>query len=273
MFSNLVESGSHPAEARRRGKYFLSTLALYGLLLAATGVGSIYAYNVRVEDRVDYEVTALLRFADEPAAKRVEPARRQPARAASASARPATVTDLSHDHPNLQGRPVASANTPAVSPRLNVEIGPVNNIPLESAGHSGPGGPAYGGPGREAGPVVTDPVEPPPPRANPTPAHAPKQQPTTISLPSSVITGKAIEKPAPPYPVIARQAGVQGVVAVMVLVDEAGRVISAKATGGPAMLQTAAQQAAYRARFEPTRLNGQPVKVTGIITYNFVLQR
>jgi periplasmic protein TonB len=274
MFSNLVESGSQRAEARRRGKYFLSTLAFYGLLLAATGVGSIYAYNIRVEDRVDYEIATMLRFADETPAAKVEPQRRQPARAAATTARPAIVTDISHDNPNLQGRPIASAGTPTISPRTNIQLGAFNNIPLESAGHSGPiGGPTHGTPGRDSGPVVTDPVEPPPPRAIPTPAPVPKQQPTTISLPSSVITGKAIEKPAPPYPPIAKQAGVQGTVAVMVVVDEQGRVISAQATGGPLMLQAAAQQAAYRARFEPTRLNNQPVKVTGIITYNFVLQR
>jgi hypothetical protein len=28
--------------------------------------------------------------------------------------------------------------------------------------------------------------------------------------------------------------------------------------------------AAYQARFTPTKLSGKPVKVTGVITYNFV---
>jgi protein TonB len=274
MFSNLVESGSHRAEARRRGKYFLSTLVLYGLLLAATGVGSIYAYNVRVEDGADYEVS-LIRFPSEQAAPRPEPVRRQPARSASnpAPSRPATVTDLAHDNPHLQNRPVAAAGTPVVSPRLNATIGNHNYIPSDYTGPAGPTtGPTHGGPGRvEGGPVVTEPTEPPPPR--PTPAPAPKQGPQIVRLPSEVISGKAVEKPAPAYPIIARQTGVQGTVAVMVVVDERGHVVSAKAAGGPVLLQTAAQQAAYRARFEPTKLNGQPVKVTGVITYNFVLQR
>ena len=41
MFSNLIESGSHAADLRRRGRFFLATTAFYGLLLAVTGVGSI----------------------------------------------------------------------------------------------------------------------------------------------------------------------------------------------------------------------------------------
>ncbi|HZI18728.1 MAG TPA: energy transducer TonB [Pyrinomonadaceae bacterium] len=277
MFSNLVESGSHRAESRRRGRYFLSTVALYALLLAATGVGSIYAYNVRVEDRAGYEVTALLSFAEEPAPPKSRPEQSRPARSAApaaASPRVPTVTDLSHNNPHLQDRPVAAADVPTVSPGVGARIGNFNDIRLESADYGGPAfGPVDGGPGRDSGPVVTGPVAPPPPRATPTPAPTLKQEPKIISLPSHVISGKAIEKPAPPYPAIARQTGIEGTVAVMVVIDEAGRVVSARATGGPIMLQAAAQQAAYRARFEPTRLNGQPVKVTGVITYNFVLQR
>ena len=45
MFSNLIESGSHAADLRRKGRFFLGTVVFYGLLLVATGVGSIYAYN------------------------------------------------------------------------------------------------------------------------------------------------------------------------------------------------------------------------------------
>jgi protein TonB len=59
---------------------------------------------------------------------------------------------------------------------------------------------------------------------------------------------------------------------VQILIDEQGRVISAKATSGNPLLQGAAVQAAYRALFTPTILSGKPVKVTGSITYNFVLR-
>jgi protein TonB len=49
-------------------------------------------------------------------------------------------------------------------------------------------------------------------------------------------------------------------------------VASARAITGHPLLQQAAVQAAYGARFSPTLLSGQPVKVTGVITYNFVAQ-
>jgi len=78
--------------------------------------------------------------------------------------------------------------------------------------------------------------------------------------------------PQPPYPQIAKQAGVHGAVNVQILIDEDGKVISAHAVSGSAMLTRAAEDAARRARFTPTILNNQPVKVQGVITYNFILQ-
>jgi TonB family protein len=59
---------------------------------------------------------------------------------------------------------------------------------------------------------------------------------------------------------------------VQVLVDETGRVISAKAVSGNPALTRAAQQAALNARFSPTKIGEQAVKVSGVIVYNFVLQ-
>jgi len=71
---------------------------------------------------------------------------------------------------------------------------------------------------------------------------------------------------------MARQIRAQGSVNVQILVDEQGKVISAQTVSGHPLLTLAAKEAALRARFTPTILNGQPVKVQGVITYNFVLQ-
>jgi outer membrane biosynthesis protein TonB len=57
------------------------------------------------------------------------------------------------------------------------------------------------------------------------------------------------------------------------VVDEAGNVISAQAISGHPLLQAAAVTAAREAKFAPTRLNGSPVKITGIIVYNFSVQK
>ena len=56
-----------------------------------------------------------------------------------------------------------------------------------------------------------------------------------------------------------------------VTVDENGKVISAQATSGPGPLRDAAVEAAKHARFSPTKLSGAPVKVIGLINYNFTL--
>ena len=78
--------------------------------------------------------------------------------------------------------------------------------------------------------------------------------------------------PKPLYPQAAKAARASGVVSVDVVIDENGKVISAKAIDGHLMLRGAAVSAAQGARFSPTMLSGQPVKVTGVITYSFSLQ-
>ncbi|HEX8286081.1 MAG TPA: TonB family protein [Pyrinomonadaceae bacterium] len=87
-----------------------------------------------------------------------------------------------------------------------------------------------------------------------------------------VLNGKAVVKPAPVYPAIAKAARAQGAVVVQIIVDEEGYVIFASAVSGHPLLQQASVFAARQARFSPTLLEGQPVKVSGVITYNFVLQ-
>jgi protein TonB len=87
-----------------------------------------------------------------------------------------------------------------------------------------------------------------------------------------VLSSKVVNLPQPAYPAMAKQIRVQGPVAIQILVDEQGKVISAQVVSGNALLTSAARDAAMRARFTPTILNGQPVKIQGVITYNFVLQ-
>jgi protein TonB len=71
------------------------------------------------------------------------------------------------------------------------------------------------------------------------------------------------------YPDPARRMRASGVVEVEVTIDENGKVIDAKAVSGPTIFRDNAVQAALRARFTPSKLSGQPVKVTGKIIYNF----
>ena len=87
---------------------------------------------------------------------------------------------------------------------------------------------------------------------------------------SGVLNGRAINLPKPAYPSSARSQRLSGPVPVEVLIDEQGRVVLVGALGGHSLLQSSARDSACGARFSPTILKGQPVKVTGVITYVFV---
>jgi TonB family protein len=102
-------------------------------------------------------------------------------------------------------------------------------------------------------------------------AAVPLAEPKGKVISGGVLNGKAVSKPEPEYPEIAKAARASGTVTVQILVDEEGNVISASAVSGHPLLQAAAVTAARAAKFSPTRLSGQPVKVSGVVTYNFVL--
>lgn len=275
MFSSLIESGSHRADLRRKGKFFLGATAFYAVLLAVTGVGSIYAYNASIDDTSNLEVYAIMRFS--PAEARPEPTRREEARPAASSNHEQQYAtragEISVNTPYNADR-VASVNARDVGARVPVRIGNIDSDPTSV------GGPARtnyvggngGGGGNVGGPAVDDKdaTTPPPPVRTTTPP-APPRESKPLSVSTGVLVGKAISKPSPVYPAIAKAAGAQGPVTVQVLIDEQGRVLSAKATGGHPLLQQAAVQTAYKWKFTPTMLSGQPVKVTGVVTYNFTL--
>ncbi|HYG09856.1 MAG TPA: TonB family protein [Pyrinomonadaceae bacterium] len=119
-------------------------------------------------------------------------------------------------------------------------------------------------------PAAVDPTPKPALLDEPWPIHRPTGVPRA-PISGGVLNERAISKPAPEYPAIARAARAEGTVTVQVTFDEEGKVISARAAGGHPLLQQAAVKAAYKARFSPVRLSGQPVKVNGVLTYNFVL--
>ena len=118
---------------------------------------------------------------------------------------------------------------------------------------------------------VKTPVFQPTPRVTPTPTKTPATN-TNTNRPVNVgqINGRAVRLPTPNYSAAARQARASGRVTVRVLVDENGNVLSASALSGHPLLRRSAEQAARRSKFRPVTRNGQRVKSTGTIAYNFV---
>jgi periplasmic protein TonB len=115
------------------------------------------------------------------------------------------------------------------------------------------------------------------PSAPPKPADPPKVQPKAgdtgkpVVVSSKVLQGKAIEKIVPVYPPLPKQIRMPGEVSVEVIISPEGRVESVRIVSGHPMFVSAAREAARGWRFEPTILNGVPVRVTGVITFVFKL--
>jgi protein TonB len=273
MFDTLVESGSHSDDLARKGSFFLGTMVLYSIVLVAVAVLSIYLYNDAIPDP---SLELLTLVAPVPMAQEETPkAQDEPKPAAKAEPTVAMVKDMAVIAPVTKTNEVAppTAKVVPTNRTLNVmvgdrDVGDVNNVPTGPVGVVGGTGGGGGGGGGTA-PVVKTDDEPPPPPPAPKPEPPPKPK-TVVS--GGVLNGKAVSKPPPAYPPIAKAARASGTVTVQILVDESGRVVSASAVSGHPLLQQAAVAAARQARFSPTLLSGQPVKVSGVITYNFVLQ-
>jgi len=269
MFTNLIESNSHKREFKRTSSFFIATVVAYALVLTAAGIVGILTYDAQVEaQNADLLLQSWIPPV-KPAEATVRPDR---PRASRTPVRPNAPVDQHID------TPVRTAQVPPVDdPRImppdigvvastippsegQVRIGDHNADPPASPGDKNGCATCTG---EGSGPVVTP---------QPTPDPTPARPAGPLHLTSIVLSGKAVNLPKPMYPTFAKQIRAQGPVNVQILVDENGSVISAHAVTGNPALTNAAEDAAKRARFSPTMLNGQPVKVQGVIVYNFVLQ-
>jgi TonB family protein len=99
----------------------------------------------------------------------------------------------------------------------------------------------------------------------------PSDIPRLVSAFEDHVNRKLISKPAPAYPPEAKAEGISGDVSVGVIIDERGKVAYAWLESGESPLSSAAVDAAYNLRCQPTLLAGKPVSVKSVITYKFVL--
>src|ERR1043165_8008828 len=268
MFTNLIESNSHKREFKRRSSFFVATVAAYALVLTAAGVVGILTYDARV----DAQNADLLLQSWIPPVKPAATIRPDRPRATRTAARSNAAVDQHIDTP-VRTAAVPPVDDPRITPP---DVGVVASTVPPSEGQvriADHDADPPASPGNKNGCATctsepSGPVVPPQPTPDPTPSKPPPVQ----HLSSQVLVSKIVNLPQPPYPILAKQTRTQGAVNVQIVIDETGKVISAQAVNGSPMLVTAAVDAARRARFTPTVLNGQPVKVQGVIKYNFVLQ-
>ncbi|HEU0253738.1 MAG TPA: TonB family protein [Pyrinomonadaceae bacterium] len=259
MFDNLVESSSHKDDITRKGSFIGITALIYGVLMVAFFVAGIYWYDAHL-GQMELELTTLVAPVPVPQVQKQEEVKQE--------AKPTKVEQNVDVRKELIADVTRTELVPKEISAKASDVPPVRRgvTTIQGTIDSNAAAPMQAGPG--VGTVVTAPAvnieEPPPPAATPTPPRAP--------ISGGVLNGKAISLPKPAYPPIARAAHASGTVVVQVLIDENGSVVSAKALSGHPLLQAVAVSAARQARFSPTKLSGQPVKVTGVIQYNFVGQ-
>jgi protein TonB len=133
----------------------------------------------------------------------------------------------------------------------------VNFVPKEASG--------------VAGAFDTPPPPPPPP-------PPPTGEGKGLSDPAAIRIGQGIKPPVkivnvnPVYPADAKDAKVQGVVIMDVMIGPDGKVEQTKVLRSIPMLDQAAIDAVRQWEFTPTLLNGEPKKVIMTVTVNFTLQ-
>ena len=260
MFDNLVESGSHKQDVARKGSFILITLAVYAVLIVAAAIAGIMLATANI-DQQTLELTALIapvpvqqqqqqKEAPKPEKlnvdKNVDVRKELIATVDRTDLVPKTISAKASDVPPVRKGVVTmqgSSNSNAIAP-----IAPGSGT-----------GNIISGPSTVN--VKTDDAPPPPPKPTP---RAP--------ISGGVLNGKAVRLVQPQYPPIARSAHASGQVSVQITIDENVNVISAHAVSGHPLLQAAAVGAARASKFTPTKLSGQPVKVSGVIIYNFVAQ-
>lgn len=85
-----------------------------------------------------------------------------------------------------------------------------------------------------------------------------------------------LEAPPPPYPMVARRAGMEGRVLLRVLVDESGHPLQvdiARSSGHHLLDRAARDQVLRHWRFQPAQVDGHAVRAWAQVPVTFSLQR
>lgn len=276
MFDQLVQSSSY--DVRKQAGYFGITSLIYGAILIAVMVWSVFSFDLSGLNEGDLafnEIVAPVAL-PENVPPPAPPNKTQP-KAIAASSAPRKYDEIKNPVKDITNSTIAPdkvsmVKSDAVAVRDKVAFIVTNNnirgggdddqIPNRSNTVS------------QTAAITVQSQEPPrdvetPPLPKSTPAPIVTKI-TTVS--KGVINGIARSLPKPPYPPTAQAMHASGEVKVQVLIDEQGNVVSASAISGHPLLRAAAQAAAHQAKFTPTKLSEQAVKVTGVIIYNFVAQ-
>jgi len=259
MFDRLIESDTSDFKPRRR--YFIASSVVVGILFVSAVVISIYAAEIGLGSD-SFEISAIVAPVDPPATA-PQPPKPQPQQAQQQEQPIIRRENIQRvDEVPVDTPPVSTEPSNAVTrPNVPFVIGNENTGPSQPTGQVTHPRPAT----NEV--VVPKTAEPVVPEPKPEPKPEPPKPAPMRSL--GVVNGIATSLPKPPYPPTALLMNVQGKVDVQIMIDETGKVVSAKAINGHPLLKQVSERAALSAKFKPTTLSDVPVKVTGVIVYNF----
>lgn len=265
MFDKLIESNAEGAEFKGRSRYFMVSSAVVGLLFLAAVVASIYAGEIGL-GTFDLEFSELLAPMEVAVSKAEPPAVLQDRNAVISNALPTRRVNMERvdESPLVPDSTSITPNTYRSRPNTDFQIDLTDTDPTSSiASHrSAPAG------NNDVGLAQTRAVEVEKKAPEPPPAPKAPVPPPIKTL--GVVNGIATALPKPAYPAPAIAMNIQGKVDVQVMIDERGKVVSSRALNGHPILRAPAENAAWNARFSPTLLSNVPVKVSGVIVYNFV---
>ncbi len=272
MLDQLVESKSNSIDNKRRGQFFLviGILAVFTLLTVWTVSLFGKDFGMGGDELALTTLVAPVPVPDEeppPEPEKEPEQQKQP----DVDVRKELIQNMDSSPKVPEKVSVVQNTVKAVRPDRLTMIG---NTDSDTGARVDPGvarvvdSGGTGGLSTGTGTSPTGGMDAPPPPPPPAPKATPKPPPRTVS--QGVLNGKATSLPKPAYPPAARAVRAGGSVTVQVVISESGSVISASAVSGHPLLRAAAASAARGARFSPTLLSGEPVKVSGVITYNFV---
>ncbi len=255
MFDILVES-SKRKNGKRASRYFVVTTAIYAVALLAIGIGTIVSLSPALAE--EYSLAAML----------VPPV-------PSAPSAPQPVARLQN---NVRADAPLDIFVPPTKPTVIPDVDKITDYAKQPRLRPGTPGlpPGLGDPSGCIGCKVTNdemaPPKPPPPLVK-SESPKPEAKPaSTTKVSEGVLQGSAIKKQVPVYTAIAKAAHASGMVQVVVTISEEGRVLDAQVINGHPLLRQSAVDAARQWIFTPTKLSNVPVKVQGVLSFNFVLQ-
>jgi TonB family protein len=88
-------------------------------------------------------------------------------------------------------------------------------------------------------------------------------------VPAEVMQKLLVHRVEPAYPAEAQKANLQGIIALEIVVGRDGSVVNMRALNGPDVLARAAMDALRWWKFEPYRVNGEPVVVETTVAVEF----